>query len=107
VSDKVKIDILSQDESLGRQHQPPDPDIIAAEIVEDPRSRLRLPSRQPQRARMGNRPIPSQHRQTQRITNGPNREDEPDYIVKPIAQVITVSLETQTLIAALPPLETG
>ena len=38
------------------------------------------------------------------ITNDPNREDEPDYIVKLIGKVITVSLETQKLIAALPPL---
>jgi predicted helicase len=29
----------------------------------------------------------------------PNREDEPDYIVKLIGKVITVSLETQRLIA--------
>ena|SRR5438128_5127748 len=39
------------------------------------------------------------------ITNDPNREDEPDYIVKLIGKVITVSLETQKLIAQLPPLE--
>ena len=39
------------------------------------------------------------------ITNDPNRDDEPDYIVKLIGKVITVSLETQALIAALPPLE--
>jgi predicted helicase len=39
------------------------------------------------------------------ITNDPNREDEPDYIVKLIGKVITVSLETQNLIAQLPPLE--
>ena len=38
------------------------------------------------------------------ISNDPNREDEPDYIVKLIGKVITVSLETQKLIAALPPL---
>lgn len=38
------------------------------------------------------------------ITDDPNREDEPDYIVKLIGKVITVSLETQKLIAALPPL---
>ena len=40
------------------------------------------------------------------ITNDPNREDEPDYIVKLIGKVITVSLETQKLIAGLPPLQT-
>ena len=33
------------------------------------------------------------------ITNDPNREDEPDYIVKLIGKVITVSLETQNLVA--------
>jgi predicted helicase len=39
------------------------------------------------------------------ITNDPNREDEPDYIVKLIGKVITVSLETQKLVAQLPSLE--
>ena len=38
------------------------------------------------------------------ITNDPNREDEPDYIVKLIGKVITVSLGTQNLIATLPEL---
>ena len=38
------------------------------------------------------------------ITNHPNR-DEPDYIAKLIGKVITVSLETQKLIAQLPPLK--
>ena len=37
------------------------------------------------------------------ITNDPNRANEPDYIVKLIGKVITVSLETQKLIATLPP----
>jgi predicted helicase len=41
------------------------------------------------------------------ITNDPNRADEPDYIVKLLGRVITVSLETQELIAALPPLKVG
>jgi predicted helicase len=36
------------------------------------------------------------------ITNNPNREDQPDYIVKLIGKVITVSLETQRLIDGLP-----
>lgn len=40
------------------------------------------------------------------ITNDPNREDAPDYIVKLIGKVITVSLETQRLIAILPELQT-
>jgi predicted helicase len=39
------------------------------------------------------------------ITNDPNREDEPDYIVKLIGKVITVSLETQQLVGGLPPLD--
>jgi predicted helicase len=38
------------------------------------------------------------------ITNDPNREDEPDYIVKLVGKVITVSLETQKLIAKFPAL---
>ena len=36
------------------------------------------------------------------ITNDPNRDDEPDYIVKLVGRVITVSLETQNLLAKLP-----
>jgi predicted helicase len=39
------------------------------------------------------------------ITNDPNRADEPDYIVKLVGRVITVSLETQKLVAALSGLE--
>ena len=38
------------------------------------------------------------------ITNDPNREDDPRYILRLIGQVITVSLETQQIIAALPSL---
>ena len=38
------------------------------------------------------------------ITNDPNRPDDPQYIVRLIAQVITVSLETVQIIKALPPL---
>jgi predicted helicase len=41
------------------------------------------------------------------ITNDPNRPDDPEYIVRLIGQVITVSLETVKLIRALPPCETG
>ena len=41
------------------------------------------------------------------ITNDPNREDEPDYILKRIGKVITVSLETQRLITQLPELKIG
>lgn len=41
------------------------------------------------------------------ITNDPNREDEPDYIVKLASKVITVSLETQKLIAGLPSLSSN
>jgi predicted helicase len=32
------------------------------------------------------------------ITNDPNREDEPDYIVKLIRKVITISLETVKIV---------
>ncbi len=41
------------------------------------------------------------------ITNDPNREDDPKYVLRLIGQVITVSLETQTIIAALPSLNLG
>jgi predicted helicase len=38
------------------------------------------------------------------IVNDPNREDDDHYILRLIGQVITVSLETQKIIAALPAL---
>ncbi|MFZ0706615.1 MAG: type ISP restriction/modification enzyme, partial [Candidatus Korobacteraceae bacterium] len=38
------------------------------------------------------------------IINDPNRADDPEYIVRPIGQVITVSLETMKIVNALPPL---
>ena len=38
------------------------------------------------------------------ITNDPNREDDPEYILRLIGQVITVSLETVRIVKALPPL---
>jgi predicted helicase len=38
------------------------------------------------------------------ITNDPNREDDPQYIVRLIGQVITVSLETVKIVNELPPL---
>lgn len=41
------------------------------------------------------------------IVNDPNREDDPQYILRLIGQVITVSLETQQLIATLPSLNLG
>jgi predicted helicase len=41
------------------------------------------------------------------ITNDPNRPDDPEYIVRLLAQVITVSLETVKVVKELPPLETG
>jgi predicted helicase len=39
------------------------------------------------------------------IVNDPNRPDDPRYILRLIREVITVSLETQTLIRALPSLQ--
>jgi len=36
------------------------------------------------------------------ITNDPNREDDKEYILRLIGQVITVSLETVTIVTALP-----
>ncbi len=41
------------------------------------------------------------------IVNGPNRADDPEYIVRLIGQVITVSLETMKIVKALPPLIIG
>ena len=38
------------------------------------------------------------------ITNDPNRADDPQYIVRLIGQVVTVSLETVKLVNALPAL---
>ncbi|HLM79147.1 MAG TPA: type ISP restriction/modification enzyme [Terriglobales bacterium] len=38
------------------------------------------------------------------IANDPNRDDDPQYIVRLIGQVITVSLETVGIVSALPPL---
>jgi predicted helicase len=38
------------------------------------------------------------------ITNDPNRADDPEYIVRLIGQVITVSLETMKIVKALPEL---
>lgn len=41
------------------------------------------------------------------IVSDPNRADEPDYIVRLVGRVITVSLETVKLVAALPGLAVG
>ncbi|HLV97380.1 MAG TPA: type ISP restriction/modification enzyme [Ktedonobacterales bacterium] len=38
------------------------------------------------------------------ITSDPNREDDPEYIVRLLKQVVTVSLETVQIVAALPAL---
>jgi len=38
------------------------------------------------------------------IVNDPNRDDDPEYILRLIGQVITVSLETVKLVRSLPPL---
>ncbi len=38
------------------------------------------------------------------ITNDPNRQDDEKYILRLLAQVITVSLETNRIVAALPAL---
>jgi predicted helicase len=39
------------------------------------------------------------------ITNDPNRPDDPEYIVRLVGQVVTVSMETVKVIGALPELE--
>lgn len=41
------------------------------------------------------------------IVNDPNRADDPEYIVRLIGQVITVSPETMQVIKALPELVTS
>ena len=41
------------------------------------------------------------------IVNDPNREDDPQYILRLIGQVITVSLKTEQIIKDLPPLDLG
>ena len=41
------------------------------------------------------------------ITNDPNRPDDPEYIVRLLGQVVTVSLETVKLVKGLPPMEPG
>ena len=38
------------------------------------------------------------------ITNDPNRPDDPEYILRLIGQVITVSLETVKIVQSLPTL---
>ena len=38
------------------------------------------------------------------ITNDPNREDDPEYILRLIGQVIHVSLETMKIVKSLPAL---
>ena len=38
------------------------------------------------------------------ITNDPNRADDPEYILRLIGQVITVSLETMKIVKSLPAL---
>jgi predicted helicase len=40
------------------------------------------------------------------IANDPNREDDKEYILRLIGQVITVSLETVKIVNSLPPLVT-
>ena len=39
------------------------------------------------------------------IVNDPNRADDPEYIVRLIGQIVTVSLETMKIVRALPPLD--
>ena len=39
------------------------------------------------------------------IVNDPNRKDDPGYIIELVGRVVTVSLETNRIVAGLPPLE--
>lgn len=38
------------------------------------------------------------------ITNEPDRPDDPEYILRPIGKIITVSLETLKIVKVLPKL---
>ena len=38
------------------------------------------------------------------ITSDPNRPDDPEYIARLVGRVVTVSVETARIVAALPPL---
>jgi predicted helicase len=51
--------------------------------------------------RMDHRSSSSQHRQTQRHHNDPNRANDPQYTVRLIEQVIAVSLETVELVQSV------
>lgn len=53
---------------------------------------------------MGDRPIPCQDRQAKRHRQRPNREDDPQYIIKLLGKVIAVSLETIEIVERLPEL---
>ena len=53
---------------------------------------------------MGNRPFQVSTDKRSGITNDPNRADDPQYILRLIGQVITVSLETEKIVRALPAL---
>jgi len=65
--------------------------------------------------RLGNRSalewVLDQYRVTEDSKSGirsdPNREDDPEYIVRLVGQVVRVSLETVRLVASLPPLAEG
>ena len=39
---------------------------------------------------------------TGEITSNPNRPDDPEYIVRLVKQIITVSLDTSRIVAGLP-----
>ena len=67
-----------------------------------PARSLRVPPGQPLGPGMGRRPVSGQHRQTQRHHSDPNRDDDPEYIVRLVGQVIRVSMETVTIVNSLP-----
>ena len=53
---------------------------------------------------MGARPIPVTRDEHGNITSDPNRLDDEQYILRLLAQVITVSLETMKVVKSLPAL---
>ena len=50
---------------------------------------------------MGGGPVPGFHRCSVGIVNDPNREDDPEYIVRLVGQVVTISIETVRLVRDL------
>lgn len=62
---------------------------------------IRVSSRQSLSTRLDSRPVQNKTDERSGITNDPNRADDPEYIVRLIKQVVTVSLETVRVVEGL------